>query len=68
VRGVTEEGAIDELVRRLAREIRVEGEEVASRLPPSVAEELRRGFSKAAARLFAWLRSLQTAGAAKPLP
>lgn len=59
---------VEDLLRELARRISEEGEEVASRLPPSVAEELRRGFSEAAARLFSWLRSLQEAGAAKPLP
>jgi hypothetical protein len=59
---------VEDLLRELAREIREEGREVASQLPSSVAEELKGRFADAAARLFAWLCSLQTAGAAKPLP
>jgi hypothetical protein len=59
---------VEDLVRELAKEIRERGEEVAARLPPSVAEELRGGFADAAARLFAWLGSLQRAGVVKPLP
>ena len=61
-------GMVEDLLRELAREIRERGREVASQLPPSVAEELKDRFADAAGRLFAWLRSLQTAGAAKPLP
>jgi hypothetical protein len=59
---------VEDLLRELAREMRERGEEVASRLPPGVAEELRGGFADAAARLFAWLGSLQRAGVVKPLP
>ena len=59
---------VEDLIRELARELAERGEEVASRLPPGVAEELKGGFADAAARLFAWLRSLQRAGVVKPLP